>query len=898
MRRITTFLSLILLLLWSSIVVHGQTVYNQPPKRILLLHNYGREIPGVVLFEQGFENVLRGVQPGSVELYRETLEAYRFPGEAHAQFVRNYLKQKYDGRKIDVVIAYTGTALEFITKYRAELFPGVPLVYVVSRRPEPGTEPPLSTGVWVGPNIKETLELALQLQPLTQQVFVINGPLNQNHMMEEEVKKQLREFENRVRLHYITARPLEEVITDVASLPEHSIVLCQRQTKGLAGRNIVPRDAVSLIAQAANAPVYGTFDTWIGEGIVGGQVMSHVDLGTRTAELALNVASGTPPGEIPIETIAMRPMFDWRQLNKWGISESALPAGSLVRFKQSTLWEQYKWRIIVMVSLLIIQSLLIVYLLLNRARRMRAEVERERFALLAREEHRHLEQVISNVPGIVWETRFQPDGTMSDLFLSQQIEKLLGYSLYDWQADPKFWLALMPAEDREPTLRQVNAIFESREDGVVQFRWQANDGRLLWIESNLSVTFDENDSAIGLRGVSLDITARKAAETALHHALNELGELKEQLQQENLYLQEEIRREHNFEEIVGNSDELKYVLFMVEKVAPTDSVVLIQGETGTGKELIARAIHGSSKRNNRPMVKINCAALPATLIESELFGHEKGAFTGAQGRKIGRFELADGATLFLDEIGELPLELQPKLLRVLQEGEFERLGGTKTTRVDVRIIAATNRDLQSEVQKGLFRSDLWYRLNVYPITVPPLRDRRGDIPLLANTFIKQFSKKLNRPINAIDPGTLTELERYRWPGNIRELRNTIERALINTQGPVLKLVDKLDASADNDVVPVIGKSLEQLEREIIIQRLEETNWRISGPRGAAESLGLHPNTLRARMTKLDIRKAYSRTRRGSEEGRVQPVISNRRFRSIPEMRTKATVEEVDKDVLM
>lgn len=308
---------IILLLVWSGIVVHSRTETNQAPKRILLLHHYGREIPGVVLFEQGFENVLRSQAQSGVELYRETLEAYRFPGEAHAQFVRNYLKQKYAGRQIDVVIAYTDTSLAFVTKYRDELFPGVPLVYVVSRRPEAGTEPPLSTGVWAGPNVKETLQLALRLQPSTQQVFVISGPLNGNQMMEVEVKDQLREFEKRVRLNYLTSRPLEEVITAVTSLPEHSIVLCQRQTWGLGGRSIIPRDAVALIAQAANAPVYGTFDTWIGEGIVGGQVVSHVDLGSRTAQMALKVANGRPPGEIPIETIGMRPMFDWRQLRRW-----------------------------------------------------------------------------------------------------------------------------------------------------------------------------------------------------------------------------------------------------------------------------------------------------------------------------------------------------------------------------------------------------------------------------------------------------------------------------------------------------------------------------------------------------------------------------------------------------
>lgn len=844
---------LILILVWAGSIGQAQSNSSSTPKRVLLLHHYGREAPAVVLFDQGFEGVLKSVPPTTVEVYRETLETYRFPGEAHTEFMRKYLKEKYAAGKIDAIVAYTDTTLEFVKRFRNELFPQVPVVYVVSKQPAPGTELPLSTGIWAGPNIKDTLELALALQPSTQHVFVITG---QNRMVEVEVQEQLKSFASRVRLTYLISRPLDEILTTVKNLPEHSIVLCQPQTGGIGGRGIVPRDTVSLIAPAANVPVYGSMDTWVGQGIVGGQVLSHEDVGVRAGQMTLSIVNGANPADMPIETADLVPMFDWRQLKRWGISERGLPRGSVVRFKEFTVWEQYKWRIIGVISLLILQSLFILYLLVNRAQRRRAEAERERFAALAEEEHRHLEQVISNVPGIVWETRFESDGSCRELFVSQQIEKLLGYPLAEWQSDPKLWLSLVPKEERDETLRQVNDVFQSGRDGVVQFRWQTKDGRVLWIEASLSVIFDDNNHAIGLRGVSLDITDRKTAESSLHQALQELGQLKEQLQQENLYLQEEIRLEHNFEEIVGNSDELKYVLYKIEKVAPTDSAVLIQGETGTGKELIARAIHGASKRKDRPMVKINCAALPASLIESELFGHEKGAFTGAQTRKIGRFEVADGATLFLDEIGELPLELQPKLLRVLQEGEFERLGSISTTKVDVRIIAATNRDLHLEVQKGLFREDLWYRLNVYPITVPPLRERKNDIPLLANSFIKKFTKNLGTIIKGVDPETMRALQRYTWPGNIRELQNTIERALINTQGTVLKLVDKLD-EPEKSLPTSTGKSLEDLEREIIIQRLEDTKWRISGPKGAAESLGLHPSTLRARMAKLDIRRESS-----------------------------------------
>jgi chemotaxis protein methyltransferase CheR len=280
--------------------------------------------------------------------------------------------------------------------------------------------------------------------------------------------------------------------------------------------------------------------------------------------------------------------------------------------------------------------------------------------------------------------------------------------------------------------------------------------------------------------------------------------------------------------------------------------VLLLGETGTGKELAARAIHEASSRRDRPLLKVNCAALPASLIESELFGHEKGAFTGAVSRQAGRFELAHGATLFLDEIGEMPLELQSKLLRVLQEGEFERLGSSKTIKADVRIIAATNRNLKTEVQKGLFREDLWYRLNVFPITVPPLRQHLEDIPALVDHFVKRFSKKVGKTITSISPAMMRSLQAYNWPGNIRELANVIERAVINAQGPVLRLAE--DIQADGQSSEAHEKTLEEIERNYIIQILDQTRWRIEGQTGAAHILGLNPSTLRTRMVKLGIQR--------------------------------------------
>ena len=336
------------------------------------------------------------------------------------------------------------------------------------------------------------------------------------------------------------------------------------------------------------------------------------------------------------------------------------------------------------------------------------------------------------------------------------------------------------------------------------------------------------------------------------NALDEIKQLTDQLEAERAYLQEEIKLEFNHENIIGRSNEIKYVFYKVEQIAATDTSVLVLGETGTGKELVARAIHGLSLRKDRALVKMNCAALPSNLIESELFGHEKGAFTGANSRRLGRFEVANGTTLFLDEIGELPQDLQPKLLQVIETGEFERLGSSDTIKVDVRIIAATNRNLEAEVRKGMFREDLWYRLNIFPITMPPLRERREDIPLLVNYFIDKISKRLGKTISQIPVNVMDGLRNYHWPGNIRELENVLERAVINSSGPKLHLVD--DLKNQNNATTQSNRTLADVEREYIIRVLEQTHWKVSGNNSASEILGLERSTLRARMRKLDIHK--------------------------------------------
>jgi formate hydrogenlyase transcriptional activator len=354
-----------------------------------------------------------------------------------------------------------------------------------------------------------------------------------------------------------------------------------------------------------------------------------------------------------------------------------------------------------------------------------------------------------------------------------------------------------------------------------------------------------------------------AVENAL--AYGQISELKDKLAQENVYLESEIRSELHFEDIVGNSELLRRVLREVETVAPADSTVLIYGETGTGKELIARAVHNLSSRKSNPFVRLNCAAIPKDLIESELFGHEKGAFTGAIIQRVGRFELANRGTIFLDEIGDIPLELQPKLLRVLQEREFERLGSSRTLRTDARLIAATNRDLKTMVEEQRFRSDLYYRLNVFPIRVPSLRERKEDIPLLVRHFVQEFSRRNDRVIDTIPSETMQALVRYHWPGNIRELQNVIERAVIISRGPVLNVgLTELApdmASTSTPVVPTaksavhesLQNMLQETERNQILRALEEANGVVAGPNGAAARLGVKRTTLQIKMQRLGIR---------------------------------------------
>ena len=457
-----------------------------------------------------------------------------------------------------------------------------------------------------------------------------------------------------------------------------------------------------------------------------------------------------------------------------------------------------------------------------------------------------LQLLIDSIPALIHTAL--PDGNLD--FFNQTLMKYVGLrfeELAGWN-----WTAAIHPEDVEGIVTEWRASLESGEPFLFEARMRRADGIYRWMLHQKIALRDERGEIVKWYGSSIDIEDRKQAEDSLRISHDEIKKLKDQLYKENILLREEIDSASMFEEVVGASPALQSVLARVAKVAPTDSTVLITGETGTGKELIARAVHKRSRRKARPFVSVNCAAIPAPLVASELFGHEKGAFTGALQRRLGRFELAEGGTIFLDEVGELPPETQVALLRVLQEREFERVGGSQPIHADVRVIAATNRDLQAAIVSGAFRRDLFYRLNVFPIDIPPLRERKEDIRVLVEYFIDRFARNAGKSIRGINKDTLDLLQSYAWPGNIRELQNVIERSVIVCDTENF-FVDKSWLASEYTQPEFSKKTLTQ-EKETIQAALTETRGRISGPAGAAAKLGMPASTLESKIKTLKIDK--------------------------------------------
>ncbi len=1199
-------------------------------KKVLILTGSDPNHPGFLTLTQALRSILRNSPTNRIEFIYELQAGFGAQvSPKDDQDLVSYLKSKYQNQRIDLIYSMAAPRLRVLLQNEPTLFTDIPKVFYefdFEREPTLRNLGAHATGVWAKIDLKQTMDLALTLHPDTKGVIVVAGNSETEKAVLEQAQRDLKPYESRLAFTYLTNVTLEELKAQLASLPKQTVVMYLIFYADRSGKVYPGPEALSIIAATSSAPIYGNSDSYLGHGIVGGSLLDFQALGQRLGEVGQRILAGERPESIPSQTVPTVTMFDWRELQRWSIKEQSLPPGSVVKFRQFGVWELYKWYIIALIGAIIIEAILIAALLVLRVRRRQAELENERLAREAETQHKKLDEVVSNVPGLVWETRVQPEtGANKTTFISDYVEQMLGYTAEEWMAKPPGFGATLirDEEERARAIADSNRVLQTGKNGFSHYRWQAKNGRTLWVESYLNPIFDEDRKVVGLRGVTLDVTERKSAEEklsqarersaailraipdliflqtadgvyldchapdpkklllapeefvgrnmcdvlppdlaeifvdlfrlameektpqiveyklfldnaehwfesrlvrtgenilsvvrditdrkraltelraseerfgkafranpqpmsittiddgryvdvndsflamsgylrgevightslelgvwgspqerndlitdllehgsivnretrfhtksgsirillssaeslslggercvlmassdvtervqaqealreseqrfrnmadtapvmiwvadtdkmctyfnqqwldftgrsmeqelgigwvegvhpednqrcleiyqsafdarqpfrleyrlrhmdglfrwvfdsgtprfsanreflgyigscvditdrkeseeALRVAHEELSRLKNQLQQENIYLKEEISLSQDFGDIVGQSDALKYVLFKIEQVAPTETTVLISGETGTGKELVARAIHKASNRSNRPLVRVNCAALAASLIESELFGHEKGAFTGASARKIGRFELADGATIFLDEIGELPLELQVKLLRVIQEGEFERLGSSKTIKVDVRIIAATNRNLEQDVKRGNFREDLWYRLNVFPITVPPLRHRPEDIAPLVEHFAALFAKKLGKIITSVSPISLKSLRDYSWPGNVRELANVIERATITSNGSVLRIGDDFGKLAQEQLEQS-GQTLEELERDYIIRILADTAWRVEGPHGAARILGLNPSTLRTRMVKLGIQK--------------------------------------------
>jgi len=476
---------------------------------------------------------------------------------------------------------------------------------------------------------------------------------------------------------------------------------------------------------------------------------------------------------------------------------------------------------------------------------------RKQAELTLRESEERLKLVTDSARAGLWSMSLNT----KEIWVNRWMNELFQLPATDTQTYEKFMRVIHP-EDREAVHQEIQKASRTDIPLVLEYRIVLADGSIRWIVTRGHRYGRSTDEPGRLMGISFDITETKLLEIQLQERLQEIERLKLRLERENVYLKEESKLLSELPEIVGQSPVMKKVLAQAKQVALTDATVLILGETGTGKELLAQAIHNMSRRKDRLIIKVGCSSLPPSLIENELFGREKGAYTGALTRMIGRFEIADGSTLFLDEIGELPLELQSKLLRVLEEGNFERLGSTKSIHVNVRIIAATNRNLQQEVKEGKFRSDLFYRLNVFPVTLPPLREREEDIPLLIRTFVKEFNQKMGKRIQSIPQKTMDLLRNYSWPGNIRQLRNIIEHAIIISEGEVLQL------EMPPDLVPTQSpvRTMREAEYQSILDALKRSGWRIKGPEGAAEILKLNPSTLYGKMKKLGIPFSRSKDR--------------------------------------
>ncbi len=812
-------------------------------KTVVVLYSMPQDLPGVHELSQAItEGILKG-SPVPVDVYSEYTGLDRFSGPAYETSLLTLYNEKYGRRSVDLLLLVGPTALDFVMARK--FLPTVPIVtcYVARRRVEAArTLRPNLTGVLPADNTSKTIDLMLALYPQTRRIHVVLGASDYERDQARWGAMLFAPYAGRLEFEYLNDLSLEQVEARVGQLHPDELVLFASMLRDAAGQDFGTNDPLSRISAASRRPVFGVVAEDLGDGILGGVLLSMELSGRIAAGLGLRILQGESAASIPVlADVGMVPLFDWRQVERWHLRERQLPPGSQFRFRRPSLWDAYWKEISAGLGIILLESLLVAGLVIQLRRRKR--IERE----LAEAETRY--RTVADFTHD-WEFWQRPDGSFE--YLSPACERVSGHPPASFHSEAGLLPSLVTDPDRPAWEAHQAQALEAEAPTALEYRIRTREEAIRWVEQTNNPVRLEGGRSAGTRGSIRDITAHKQGELDLLRAYQEIGALKDRLEAENTYYREKIQSVEGSSELIGQSDPMKYLLFRIRQVAPSGTTVLIQGETGTGKELVAAAIHTLGPRSGRALVKVNCAALPPGLAESELFGHEKGAFTGAQALRKGRFELADGATLFLDEVGELSPDVQAKLLRVLQDGQFQRVGGTRTLQADVRVVAATNRDLAKEVARGRFREDLWYRLNVFPISVPALRHRKEDIPMLARFFLDGFCQKLGRPPLDLPRSVVQALQAYAWPGNVRELQNLIEQAVLVSEGPTLRLPDRLGAVPAGLEGAGPLATLVEVEREHILKVLEATNGKVEGGGGAADLLGLAPSTLRSRMQKLGI----------------------------------------------
>ena len=829
---------------------------------VVVLYTNPPEAAGVFELSTALTQGIRSGSKDAVEIYGEYTGLDRFTGPAYEDALLTLYQQRYGAKKIDLLVVEGPEAFEFV--FERNFLPDVPVVtsYVANRllQSDGFTEPRLGslvrrarrsrrelTGVVPVPTAVPTLELMLSLYPSTRRILVVLGSSIHERGQAKEERSLFAPFADRVEVSDTTDLTLEQVESRVAQLPDDALVLFGSFLRDASGRDDDSTEPLTRISRASRRPVFGVIREDLGAGILGGVLVSMRNTGKVSAELALRVLGGEAASSIPLmEEPGGVPAFDARELERWGLPQGTLPSGSVILNRLPRLVAEHRRAIALGLGVIALESLLVASLVLQLRRRRRIEKE----MALAETRYRTVADFTHD-----WEFWRRPDGRFE--YVSPSCEQISGHTASRFLEDSGLLDRLVHEDDVAAWKVALAEAPVSSSTTPLEIRIRRADGEVRWVRFATNPVRLPDGSAGGVRGSIADVTPRKLGELALEKAYREIAALKDRLEAENTYYREKIQSVEGSGELLGQSDPMKYLHFRIRQVAPSDTTVLILGETGTGKELVAEAVHALGQRKDRPLVKVNCAALPPSLAESELFGHEKGAFTGSTTQRKGRFELADGGTLFLDEVGELAPELQAKLLRVLQDGTFERVGGNRTLKADVRVIAATNRNLVQDVKAGRFREDLWYRLNVFPISVPPLRQRREDIPTLALAFVGRACRRLGKPGLEIPRSVMDALQARDWPGNVRELQNLMEQAVLVSDGPTLRLPEQTPFELQGSPGPATARSLEDVERRHIIEVLESAGWKLEGADGAAALLGLKPSTLRSRMQKLDIRRPSS-----------------------------------------